>query len=55
MRVEVRIAFMRKLFPEPEAPHMNELKFRFSRENYESVVNEIKRQAKEYKEAKENK
>ncbi len=32
-----------------------EIKFRFARENYESVVSEIKRQAKEYKEARENK
>ncbi len=32
-----------------------DIKFRFSRENYDSVIGEIRKRAKEYKEANENK
>ena len=35
--------------------HPKDVKFKFSRENYDSAIGEIKRQAKEYKENIENK
>ncbi len=35
--------------------HPKDLKFKFSRENYDSVISEIKKRAKEYKEANEDK
>lgn len=48
--VEFKVYYPPRGYQPPE-----EIKFRFARENYESVVSEIKRQAKEYKEARENK
>ncbi len=48
--VELKVFYPSGGYQPPE-----EIKFRFARENYDSVISEIRRQAKEYKEAKENK
>ena len=47
--VELKVFYPSSGYQPPE-----EIKFKFARENYESVVSEIKRQAKVYKEAREN-